>query len=103
MTSRDLIQQRTTLSNGDTVWRYSPLVEAALRGKLAVLDGINRIHHSTLSILHRYAIRFRESLKQTQATCSIFFQIGTRPRATVARWQETRRNRPLRRDKERIQ
>ena len=53
MTSRDLIQQRTTLSNGDTVWRDSPLVDAALNGKLAVLDGINRIHHSTLAILHR--------------------------------------------------
>ncbi|XP_076231251.1 von Willebrand factor A domain-containing protein c12.2 [Calliopsis andreniformis] len=53
MTSRDLIQQRTTLPNGDTVWRYSPLVDAALHGKLAVLDGINRIHHSTLAILHR--------------------------------------------------
>ncbi|XP_014486715.1 PREDICTED: von Willebrand factor A domain-containing protein 8 [Dinoponera quadriceps] len=53
MTSRDLIQQRTTSSNGDTIWRDSPLVDAALRGKLAVLDGINRIHSSTLAILHR--------------------------------------------------
>ncbi|XP_011166750.2 von Willebrand factor A domain-containing protein 8 isoform X1 [Solenopsis invicta] len=53
MTSRDLIQQRTTSLNGDTVWRDSPLVDAALHGKLAVLDGINRIHSSTLAILHR--------------------------------------------------
>ncbi|XP_015436768.1 PREDICTED: von Willebrand factor A domain-containing protein 8 [Dufourea novaeangliae] len=53
MTSRDLIQQRTTSSNGDTVWKNSALVEAALHGKLAVLDGINRIHPSTLAILHR--------------------------------------------------
>ncbi|XP_072747214.1 von Willebrand factor A domain-containing protein 8 [Anoplolepis gracilipes] len=53
MTSRDLIQQRTTSLSGDTVWRDSPLVEAALNGKLAVLDGINRIHSSTLAILHR--------------------------------------------------
>ena len=53
MTSRDLIQQRTTLSNGDTVWKNSPLVDAALHGKLAVLDGINRIDPSTLAILHR--------------------------------------------------
>ena len=30
MTARDLLQQRTTLANGDTVWRYSPLVTAAL-------------------------------------------------------------------------
>lgn len=54
MTSRDLIQQRTTLSNGDTVWKNSPLVDAALHGKLALLDGINRIDPSTLAILHRY-------------------------------------------------
>ncbi|XP_012146606.2 von Willebrand factor A domain-containing protein c12.2 isoform X1 [Megachile rotundata] len=53
MTSRDLIQQRTTLSTGDTVWKNSPLVDAALQGKLAVLDGINRIDPSTLAILHR--------------------------------------------------
>jgi nicotinamide riboside kinase len=54
MTARDLIQQRTTLDNGDTTWKLSPLVEAALEGKIAVLDGINRIHPSTLSVLHRY-------------------------------------------------
>ncbi|KAK2575217.1 hypothetical protein KPH14_002679 [Odynerus spinipes] len=53
MTSRDLIQQRTTLPNGDTVWRNSPLVDAALQGKLAILDGVDRIHPSTLAILHR--------------------------------------------------
>ena len=44
MTSRDLLQQRTTMANGDTVWRYSPLVTAALEGKMAVLDGVHRIH-----------------------------------------------------------
>ena len=53
MTSRDLIQQRTTLENGDTVWRNSPLVSAALEGKLAVLDGLHRVHPSTLAVLHR--------------------------------------------------
>lgn len=42
MTARDLLQQRTTLANGDTVWRYSPLVLAAMEGKMAVLDGIHR-------------------------------------------------------------
>lgn len=54
MTSRDLIQQRDTLINGDTVWRNSPLVNAALEGKIAMLDGIHRVHTSTLSVLHRY-------------------------------------------------
>lgn len=53
MTSRDLIQQRETMQNGDTVWRNSPLVNAALEGKLAVLDGIHRVHTSTLAVLNR--------------------------------------------------
>jgi von Willebrand factor A domain-containing protein 8 len=53
MTSRDLLQQRTTLANGDTVWRNSPLVAAALQGKMALLDGIHRIHASTLAVIHR--------------------------------------------------
>ncbi|KAK9871089.1 hypothetical protein WA026_011372 [Henosepilachna vigintioctopunctata] len=53
MTSRDLIQQRSTLDNGDTIWVFSPLVNAALEGKIAILDGIHRIHPSTLSVLHR--------------------------------------------------
>lgn len=54
MTARDLIQQRTTLDNGDTVWQLSPLIKAAIEGKIAILDGIHRIHPSTLSVLHRY-------------------------------------------------
>jgi hypothetical protein len=56
MTSRDLIQQRTTLPNGDTTWQNSPLVTAALEGKLAVLDGVHRIHPSTLAVIHRYML-----------------------------------------------
>ncbi|OXU18814.1 hypothetical protein TSAR_009759 [Trichomalopsis sarcophagae] len=53
MTSRDLIQYRTTLLNGDTIWKDSPLVTAALEGKLALLDGIHRIHPSTLAVIYR--------------------------------------------------
>ena len=53
MTARDLLQQRSTLSNGDTIWTFSPLVTAAIEGKLAVLDGIHRIHRGTLAVLHR--------------------------------------------------
>lgn len=56
MTSRDLLQQRTTLENGDTIWRLSPLVTAALDGKIAIIDGLHRIHPSTLSVLHRYFV-----------------------------------------------
>lgn len=54
MTSRDLIQQRSTEANGDTTWRDSALVSAALNGQMAVLDGIHRVHPSTLSVIHRY-------------------------------------------------
>lgn len=53
MTARDLVQQRTTKVNGDTVWRDSALVKAALKGHTIVLDGIHRLHHSTISVLHR--------------------------------------------------
>ena len=53
MTSRDLVQQRTTLANGDTTWRLSPLVTAALDGSLAVLDGVHRINAGSFSLLHR--------------------------------------------------
>ncbi|KAK7080894.1 von Willebrand factor A domain-containing protein 8 [Halocaridina rubra] len=53
MTSRDLVQQRVTSPDGDTAWQFSPLVIAALEGKLAILDGIHRLHHGTLAVLHR--------------------------------------------------
>lgn len=53
MTSRDLVQQRVTSPSGDTTWQFSPLVMAALEGKMAILDGIHRLHHGTLAVLHR--------------------------------------------------
>lgn len=53
MTSRDLVQQRVTSTTGDTEWQFSPLVTAALEGKMAILDGIHRLHHGTLAVLHR--------------------------------------------------
>ncbi|XP_077014477.1 von Willebrand factor A domain-containing protein 8 isoform X2 [Tamandua tetradactyla] len=53
MTARDLLQQRYTLPNGDTAWRSSPLVNAALEGKLALLDGIHRVNTGTLAVLQR--------------------------------------------------
>lgn len=53
MTARDFVQQRTTTADGDTVWRDSPLIRAAKTGGIAVLDGIHRIHSSTISVLHR--------------------------------------------------
>lgn len=51
MTSRDLLQMRTTDARGDTVWQRSPLVEAALRGDIALLDGIHRLAPGTLTVL----------------------------------------------------
>ncbi|XP_004527380.1 von Willebrand factor A domain-containing protein 8 [Ceratitis capitata] len=53
MTSRDLIQQRITSAEGDTVWRDSPLVRAAKYGSIAVLNGIHRLHKSTVTALQR--------------------------------------------------
>jgi len=48
MTSRDLLQRRTTDPNGNTHWHDSPLVEAAVHGELAVLDGVHRLPPGTL-------------------------------------------------------
>ena len=53
MTSRDLLQQRGTLPNGDTTWRLAPLITAALEGSIALLDGLHRVNPSTLAVLHR--------------------------------------------------
>ncbi|BFZ13746.1 hypothetical protein BsWGS_16785 [Bradybaena similaris] len=53
MTSRDLLQQRSTLPNGDMVWGPSPLVTAALEGSLAVLDGVHRVNAGSFSVFHR--------------------------------------------------
>lgn len=53
MTSRDLIQQRITNVEGDTIWRDSPLVRAAKTGSVAILNGLHRLHKSTASVLQR--------------------------------------------------
>ncbi|KAI9590474.1 von Willebrand factor A domain-containing protein 8 isoform X1 [Glossina fuscipes] len=53
MTSRDLVQQRITTLDGDTIWRDSPLVRAAKNGSVALLNGLNRLHKSTASVLQR--------------------------------------------------
>ena len=58
MTSRDLLQQRITEVNGDTAWRLSPLVKAALEGSIALLDGLHRVNPSTLTVLHRSVFRW---------------------------------------------
>ena len=55
MTARDLLQRRSTRSNGDTVWRPSALLDAALHGRLAVLDGLHRLNAGTLFTIQRLA------------------------------------------------
>ena len=51
MTSRDLLQRRRTDDAGNTRWHTSPLAAAALDGKLAVLDGVNRLTSDALSVI----------------------------------------------------
>ena len=53
MTTRDLLQQRITMSNGDTIWHNSPLINACLSGDVIVLDGIHRLRDDTLMSLRR--------------------------------------------------
>ncbi|RKO85785.1 AAA domain-containing protein, partial [Blyttiomyces helicus] len=53
MSSRDLLQRRSTTSTGDTVWENAPLVKAALEGHIAVLDQIEILPLGTLSTLQR--------------------------------------------------
>uniref|UniRef100_A0AC35UHP4 VWFA domain-containing protein n=1 Tax=Rhabditophanes sp. KR3021 TaxID=114890 RepID=A0AC35UHP4_9BILA len=42
--SRDLIQERRILENGDTAWEDSLLVKACKKGDIFILDGIERVH-----------------------------------------------------------
>ncbi|KAI9260188.1 AAA domain-containing protein [Sporodiniella umbellata] len=53
MSSRDLLQRRSTTIKGDTIWENSLLVEAAILGRLAVLDGIDALSYGTLNTLQR--------------------------------------------------
>ncbi|CAE7437585.1 unnamed protein product [Symbiodinium natans] len=48
MSSRDLLQRRVTDPAGNTKWRDSPIVEAALCGDLAILDGAHRLAKGSL-------------------------------------------------------
>ncbi|CAD5229391.1 unnamed protein product [Bursaphelenchus okinawaensis] len=51
MNSRELVQQRKMLPNGDTVWEDSQLIKAAKEGSLCVLDGLEKVHWSTAEVL----------------------------------------------------
>jgi len=70
---RDLLQQRKTTPDGDTVWENSKLVDSALKGKLLILDNIDRLSPGALSslqsllidrsVIHSYHL-FNSLLKQ---------------------------------------
>ncbi|CAF0785254.1 unnamed protein product [Adineta ricciae] len=53
LSARELLQQRITNEHGDTLWQNTPLVEAAIHGRLLVLDGIHRLNSDTLVSLQR--------------------------------------------------
>ncbi|CAF3863180.1 unnamed protein product [Adineta steineri] len=53
LSARELLQQRITNENGDTLWQNTPLIEAAIHGRLLVLDGIHRLNNDTLVSLQR--------------------------------------------------
>ncbi|CAE7221629.1 Vwa8 [Symbiodinium sp. CCMP2592] len=49
--ARDLLQRRTTDQAGQTQWQDSALVQAAIHGDIAVLDGLHRLAHGHVAIL----------------------------------------------------
>lgn len=50
---RDFYQLRVTTDDGATAWRNSALVQAAISGKVAVLDGVEQLSAATLASLQR--------------------------------------------------
>lgn len=52
-TSRDLLQRRSTDADGNTVWTTTSIVDAALTGGIAILDGLERVPPATLQVLRR--------------------------------------------------
>eukprot|EP01116_Phalansterium_solitarium_P000081 TRINITY_DN10050_c0_g5_i1.p1 TRINITY_DN10050_c0_g5~~TRINITY_DN10050_c0_g5_i1.p1 ORF type:complete len:1481 (+),score=541.02 TRINITY_DN10050_c0_g5_i1:2061-6503(+) len=53
LSTRDLLQRRTTDAGGNSIWQASPLVSAAVDGKLAVLDNVDRLPLDALAVLQR--------------------------------------------------
>ncbi|KPA74668.1 hypothetical protein ABB37_08997 [Leptomonas pyrrhocoris] len=57
MTNKDLFQQRTTDPlTGNTTWQDSPLLHAAIYGKLVVLDGMDKLPSGMLSSLQQLLV-----------------------------------------------
>ena len=53
LSSRDLLQRRSTNAKGDTIWENSGLVKAALEGSIAILDPVDVLPLGTLSSIQR--------------------------------------------------
>ncbi|TPX58575.1 hypothetical protein PhCBS80983_g03058 [Powellomyces hirtus] len=53
MSARDVLQRRETRHDGSTHWQNSPLVKAALEGKIAILDGLHWVRADTIAALGR--------------------------------------------------
>ena len=49
MSVRELLTRRSTDADGTTEWKWGPLLQAAIRGDLAVLDGIHRLPRGLLA------------------------------------------------------
>ncbi|KAG5510829.1 hypothetical protein JKF63_07901 [Porcisia hertigi] len=57
MTHKDLFQQRMTdPKTGNTTWRDSPLLHAAIHGELVVLDGMEKLPSGMLSSLQQILV-----------------------------------------------
>ena len=61
------------MENGDTVWRPSPLLSAAIHGKIAVMDGLHRLNSGTLFTIRRFAIYFFIASFSKHIFQSVFF------------------------------
>ena len=53
LSSRDLLQRRVTDDQGNSQWKDSPLTTATRNGDLVILDGIERLDTSGLSVIKR--------------------------------------------------
>eukprot|EP00755_Sulcionema_specki_P015420 Sspe_Gene.9679::Locus_3257_Transcript_1_1_Confidence_1.000_Length_5642::g.9679::m.9679 len=53
MSARDLLQRRTTNEHGDSVWEPTSVLTAAIKGRLAVLDSVDKLQPGVLASLSR--------------------------------------------------
>jgi hypothetical protein len=76
LNSRDLLQSRRILENGDTVWEDSQLVQGLKEGKLVVLDNLEQAHWSTIEVLSTLIHhRFLQLPNGTRLVSSLAFEI----------------------------